>query len=643
MKYIQNITLDVNCSPANFQYINAKQCDNASRALNVTLTSNNQKIKPETGTEAVFRCLKPDGNSCVNPAVINADVTITVEFTKQELAVKGVTLADISLIKNDTILSTVSFRILVDEAPVSVSKVKSSGEFLILLDTIKAAEEATQNANSATDKANKATTAANTAKKNADTAANNANSAANTVNEAKANADNAAEAASAAADSANEAAEKANSAADSANEAKENANSAADAANAAAERAENAVQDTERVINKATEAATEANTAANSAQTAADLVTSKLENGEFIGPQGEQGIQGEKGDDGFSPIITVAVSENGHNVTITDSTGDKSFDVLNGEQGLPGEDGKDYILTDADKKDIADLAVENAAEAADNANSAAQAVQDLIDAVNQKLANGEFNGADYNLTAADKTEIAKLVEPLAESMQGGTVTYEIPKEFYEGNIFAFDRNNTTDPNKTGINIYIPYIAFNLAEIVLDSERFDADLNSGLIEELPDEVYELPLDEQVPIFEEYFKDYITISQNPWCPNTIKPLLYYALANTEYMPLQQVFRNDIKIQMAIEREYTGEETIIVASPNFTSADDIAGTNIFYPIMLMQTDSGDNSEIIRFTIVILGSCPKYSSDSKYATANDTIKEVTFTFIPNNTFVEADKNESI
>lgn len=25
MKYIQNITLDVNCNPANYQYINAKQ------------------------------------------------------------------------------------------------------------------------------------------------------------------------------------------------------------------------------------------------------------------------------------------------------------------------------------------------------------------------------------------------------------------------------------------------------------------------------------------------------------------------------------------------------------------------------------------------------------------------------------------
>ena len=260
MKYIQNITLDVNCNPANYQYINAKQCDNASRVLNVTLTSNNQQIKPETGTEAIFRCLKPDGNSCVNPAVINADGTVTVEFTKQELAVKGVTLADISLIKNETILSTVSFRIMVDEAPVSVSKVKSSGEFLILLDTIKAAETAIE----------KAAIAANEAK------------------------------------SATEAAIMARQYSDSSTAA---ANEAADLANAAKTEAEEAAQ--------------------------------------------------------------------------------------------------------------------NANVAVDNANSAAQAAKALVDDVNTKLTNGEFDGADYILTSSDKIEIAKLVEPLAESMQGGTVTYEI--------------------------------------------------------------------------------------------------------------------------------------------------------------------------------------------------------------------------
>ncbi|MDE6506293.1 MAG: phage baseplate upper protein, partial [Eubacterium sp.] len=374
MKYIQNITLDVNCNPANYQYINAKQCDNASRVLKVTLTSNNQQIKPETGTEAIFRCLKPDGNSCVNPAVINADGTVTVEFTKQELAVKGVTLADISLIKNETVLSTVSFRILVDEAPVSVSKVKSSGEFLILLDTIKAAETAIEKAAIAANEAKSATEAAIMARRDSDSSTAAANEAANLAHAAKTEAEEAAEKADTAANSAI-------SAAESVDNAKENANAAANNANAAAERVEKAVQATETVID-------EANAASENAQDLTELLTEKLNNGEFIG------AQGEKGDDGFSPIVTVTSSDNGHNVTITDSKGDKSFDVFNGEQGIPGEDGKDYILTESDKKDIADLAVENAAEAANNANSAAQTAQGIVDLINEKLADGEFNGAD---------------------------------------------------------------------------------------------------------------------------------------------------------------------------------------------------------------------------------------------------------
>ena len=45
MKYIQNITLDVS-ENLEYKYINAKQGDNATRYLNITLTENNEKITP---------------------------------------------------------------------------------------------------------------------------------------------------------------------------------------------------------------------------------------------------------------------------------------------------------------------------------------------------------------------------------------------------------------------------------------------------------------------------------------------------------------------------------------------------------------------------------------------------------------------
>ena len=53
---------------------------------------------------------------------------------------------------------------------------------------------------------------------------------------------------------------------------------------------------------------------------------------------------GEKGDPGFSPIVSVEDIPGGHEVTITDEQGDHSFDVMDGapgEEGAPGKDGKD--------------------------------------------------------------------------------------------------------------------------------------------------------------------------------------------------------------------------------------------------------------------------------------------------------------
>ena len=56
------------------------------------------------------------------------------------------------------------------------------------------------------------------------------------------------------------------------------------------------------------------------------------------------GPPGPKGDDGFSPVISVTDISGGHRVSITTATGTDSFDVLNGETGsagAPGKDGKD--------------------------------------------------------------------------------------------------------------------------------------------------------------------------------------------------------------------------------------------------------------------------------------------------------------
>lgn len=56
-----------------------------------------------------------------------------------------------------------------------------------------------------------------------------------------------------------------------------------------------------------------------------------------------------KGDDGYSPTVGVMTIDGGHRVTITDKQGEHSFDVMD------GHDGDDYVLTDADKQQIASM------------------------------------------------------------------------------------------------------------------------------------------------------------------------------------------------------------------------------------------------------------------------------------------------
>ena len=51
------------------------------------------------------------------------------------------------------------------------------------------------------------------------------------------------------------------------------------------------------------------------------------------------GEQGPKGDDGFSPVVSVEETDGGNKVTITDADGPKEFVVLDGEKGDTGETG----------------------------------------------------------------------------------------------------------------------------------------------------------------------------------------------------------------------------------------------------------------------------------------------------------------
>lgn len=53
--------------------------------------------------------------------------------------------------------------------------------------------------------------------------------------------------------------------------------------------------------------------------------------------QGEPGVPGKDGEDGYSPTIEVSKTEVGHNLTITDANGSKTVEILNGTDGKDGQ------------------------------------------------------------------------------------------------------------------------------------------------------------------------------------------------------------------------------------------------------------------------------------------------------------------
>lgn len=75
------------------------------------------------------------------------------------------------------------------------------------------------------------------------------------------------------------------------------------------------------------------------------------------GQPGKNGIDGTNGENGFSPIVAIKSIDGGTKVNITDKDGVKEFTVLNGKdgkQGIQGEPGQNYEITEEDYSAIAD-------------------------------------------------------------------------------------------------------------------------------------------------------------------------------------------------------------------------------------------------------------------------------------------------
>ena len=80
------------------------------------------------------------------------------------------------------------------------------------------------------------------------------------------------------------------------------------------------------------------------------------ESGAFDGADGKDGAKGADGENGKDGI-SATHKWNGTTLTITSASGTSSAD-LKGDKGDTGANGSDYVLTDTDKEDIAQIAID---------------------------------------------------------------------------------------------------------------------------------------------------------------------------------------------------------------------------------------------------------------------------------------------
>lgn len=141
MEYTQEITLDLNSNAAP-PIIYTKQGDADTRVLEIHLMENGNEYQPPADAFAVFRMRKPDGTT-IGAGVDDTTITsvnnniVTVRLSEQALAAAGRGLADILLYNGDQYLSTASFILVIQPAPVAVMRgVVSSNEYSIFQDLL---------------------------------------------------------------------------------------------------------------------------------------------------------------------------------------------------------------------------------------------------------------------------------------------------------------------------------------------------------------------------------------------------------------------------------------------------------------------------------------------------------------------------
>ena len=116
----KEISVDV-ARPNYFPAVVAKQYDERSRFLRITLRNEGVSFPASQSDTVAINATRPDGERKDFSGVVNEDGTVTVPLTKWILSIVGIVQCDISLTDEDQVLSTTTFK-------VEVQKVAYDGE-----------------------------------------------------------------------------------------------------------------------------------------------------------------------------------------------------------------------------------------------------------------------------------------------------------------------------------------------------------------------------------------------------------------------------------------------------------------------------------------------------------------------------------
>lgn len=117
MKSITSITIDTQ-NNKKFQKINAKEGDEDSRFICLTITSSGEPFPVDMAMRARMRCRTPGGRCFLTDCDIRSDGTVLAGIPNGAMEEPGLVLADIALYdQEDTYLATMTFGIHVKAAP----------------------------------------------------------------------------------------------------------------------------------------------------------------------------------------------------------------------------------------------------------------------------------------------------------------------------------------------------------------------------------------------------------------------------------------------------------------------------------------------------------------------------------------------